>query len=63
LGIQVSGIYVHIRDLPVHITLSGNTTISGGEFGVEGGIAGLLSTAIMIIISIILVRRKFAAEN
>jgi len=57
-GLPVSGIPVELEPQGWHLAASGPDWLTGGTFGLEGGLGGILATALLIAVTGVLVARK-----
>ncbi len=51
LGIPVSGLYAKLEPQIFHVAIDGPTILTGGRFGIEGGLAGITANLVLIAIA------------
>ena len=66
VGLPVSGVYFYVEPQSFIITTEGAGSLTGGEFGIEGGYAGIAAMVVMIAITVLLLvikKRKLISRN
>ncbi len=57
-GVPVSGMLARLNPQNFHLSISGPEWITGGGFGPEGGVSGILADVVLIIVIAILLKRN-----
>lgn len=62
-SLPVSGIWIILQPLPFHLVISGPDIVTGSHFGPEGGISGIITNLILVVVAAKLLTEKKKREQ